>query len=182
MSDLESVRSRFPADLGDVSWEAALPSLLVAKLEASRTYFERTTSVLTAEHQGFRPAEGTYTVAQQVAHTACTVDWFTTGTFSPRGFDLEFDAVERWVARQDSLAAARRLLHEAFGRAIECFGTTDTAQILAPIAPGPVLGGKPRWLAVPGIEEHTAHHRGSLAVYARLLGLRPPVPYLEAEA
>jgi uncharacterized damage-inducible protein DinB len=42
------------------------------------------------------------------------------------------------------------------------------------------MGGEPRLAIVGAICEHTAHHRGALAVYARLLGYAPPIPYGEA--
>jgi uncharacterized damage-inducible protein DinB len=153
---------------------------LVEQLEASRAFFERTTSVLTDEHEGFRPREEMYTVAQQVAHVAATVDWLTAGAFSPGGFDLDFEAQARRLADQTSLAAARRQLAQSYDRAIERFGSRTEEELLRPLPDGPVMGGKPRRAAVSGIEEHTAHHRGSLAVYARLLGLVPPAPYSAA--
>ena len=40
----------------------------------------------------FRPHEGMMTVAQQVAHTAQTLDWFIEGASRPQGFDLDFEA------------------------------------------------------------------------------------------
>jgi len=39
------------------------------------------------------------------------------------------------------------------------------------------MAGEPRAAIIAAIAEHTAHHRGSLAVYARLLGYVPPIPY-----
>jgi len=37
--------------------------------------------------------------------------------------------------------------------------------------------GAPRAAVVSGIADHTAHHRGALSVYARLIGKEPPMPY-----
>ncbi len=48
---------------------------------------------------------------------------------------------------------------------------------MVPLPEGPVMGGAPRMAIISAIEEHTAHHRGALSVYSRLLGLGPPVPY-----
>ena len=45
-----------------------------------------------------------------------------------------------------------------------------------PIA-GPIMGGFPRTSIVGGIEEHTSHHRGALAVYQRLLYKVLEMPY-----
>ena len=41
----------------------------------------------------------------------------------------------------------------------------------------PILGARPRYYLVSAITDHTAHHRGVLAVYARLLGRTPDMPY-----
>jgi len=48
-----------------------------------------------------------------------------------------------------------------------------------PLAPGPIMGGAPRLAVFSAIAEHTAHHRGALSVYSRLLGKVPPMPYGE---
>jgi uncharacterized damage-inducible protein DinB len=40
------------------------------------------------------------------------------------------------------------------------------------------MGGLPRQCIVGAISDHTAHHRGALGVYARLLGRVPAMPYL----
>ena len=47
---------------------------------------------------------------------------------------------------------------------------------MAPIT-GEIMTGAPKMSVVGGIVDHTAHHRGALAVYARLLGKEPKMPY-----
>jgi uncharacterized damage-inducible protein DinB len=39
------------------------------------------------------------------------------------------------------------------------------------------MGGMPRESIIGGIVDHTAHHRGALSVYARLVGREPAMPY-----
>ena len=46
-------------------------------------------------------------------------------------------------------------------------------ELVAPIPEGQVMGGAPKMAVVGALADHTAHHRGSLAVYARLLGKTP---------
>jgi uncharacterized damage-inducible protein DinB len=65
------------------------------------------------------------------------------------------------------------MLDAAFQRAFEFCGT-DLSRLLRP---GPVMGGQPIGNIVWGMVEHTAHHRGALSVYTRLLGKTPPMPY-----
>jgi uncharacterized damage-inducible protein DinB len=43
------------------------------------------------------------------------------------------------------------------------------------------MGGLPRCTILNALTDHTAHHRGALSVYARLLGLVPPMPYMDTE-
>ena len=40
------------------------------------------------------------------------------------------------------------------------------------------MGGQPVSDVFWGLVDHTAHHRGALTVYARLLGKVPPMPYM----
>ena len=49
------------------------------QIRASKKFFERSTRVLDEADSEFRPKEGMMTVAQQVAHTAQTLDWFIEG-------------------------------------------------------------------------------------------------------
>jgi uncharacterized damage-inducible protein DinB len=41
------------------------------------------------------------------------------------------------------------------------------------------MGGEPISSIVGAISDHTAHHRGALTVYSRLLGKTPLMPYVE---
>ena len=55
----------------------------------------------------------------------------------------------------------------------------SNAELTAPIADGPIMGGAPRMAIISAITDHTAHHRGALTVYARVSGLVPPMPYMD---
>ncbi len=58
--------------------------------------------------------------------------------------------------------------------------TSKTDQrMLAKLPPGPIMDRAPVLAVFEGITDHTAHHRGSLAVYARLLGKEPKMPYAD---
>lgn len=151
---------------------------LVAELRSMEAFFNTSTSCLTEADSDFAPAEGTWTVAQQVAHAARTIDWFVEGAFRPEGFDMDFDRHVEESSRVRSLQAARAWLEAAFARAREAFGTKSDAELSQPLPAGPVMGGVPRWDVVSAIGDHTAHHRGALTVYSRLLGKVPAMPYM----
>jgi uncharacterized damage-inducible protein DinB len=146
-------------------------------LESQRSFFLKTIACFDEADSGFTPAEGMLTVAQQVAHTAHSVDWFVDGAFSPTGFDCDWEAQAPLYMAVGSLAEAVAWLNRAYDAAIARFGAATPEELAAPIAPNEVMGG-PRFIVPAGMADHTAHHRGSLAVYARLLGKVPAMPYM----
>jgi uncharacterized damage-inducible protein DinB len=147
------------------------------QLVASQDFFERSTRVLDEADSGFRPREGMMTVAQQVAHTAQTLDWFIEGASRPEGFDLDFEKHVKALDAVTSLAAARQMLEAAYANAIRFLRSRSSEDLSQPLPHGPVMGGQPISDIVWSMVEHTAHHRGALTVYSRLLGKVPPMPY-----
>jgi uncharacterized damage-inducible protein DinB len=117
------------------------------------------------------------TVAQQVAHTAQTLDWFIEGISRPEGFDLDFEKHAKDLEALTSLAAARRKLEAAYANGIQYLRSRTPEQLSQPIAAGPIMGGQPVSDVVWAMIDHTAHHRGALTVYSRALGKVPPMPY-----
>jgi uncharacterized damage-inducible protein DinB len=153
------------------------PYDIAGQLLASKEFFNRSTSVLTEADSGFRPQEGMMTVAQQVAHTAQTLDWFIEGVSRPEGFDLDFEKHAAAAAAVTSLAAARAWLEKAYENAIRFLRAKKPEDLARPLPAGPVMGGQPMSDIVWSMVEHTAHHRGALTVYSRMLGKVPPMPY-----
>ena len=144
---------------------------------ASRDFFDRSTRVLDESDSQFRPREGMMTVAQQVAHTAQTIEWFLDGATRPEGFDLDFAAHGKALAESRSLHEARHRLDMAFIHAVDFLRGKTPEELARPLPPGPVMGGRPVHEIIGAMVEHTAHHRGALTVYSRLLGKVPPMPY-----
>ncbi|HXK59555.1 MAG TPA: DinB family protein [Acidobacteriota bacterium] len=154
------------------------PEEIKAALEAMREYFNRSTRPLQEEHSTFAPREGLYTVAGQVAHVAQTVEWFAEAAFGDN-WRMEFEAMDKEVRDVTSLAAARAWFEKAVDAAI-CVAQSHTQEEWASrFPPNPIVGEVPRYTVVGAITEHTAHHRGALTVYQRLLGLTPPMPYAD---
>ena len=56
-----------------------------SQLASSKEFFERSTRVLEEADSQFKPNDNMMTVAQQVAHTAITLDWFVEGASRPEG-------------------------------------------------------------------------------------------------
>jgi len=154
-----------------------MSSDFAGQLLASKNFFERSTSVLDEADSQFRPHDGMMTVAQQVAHTAQTLDWFVQGASRPEGFDLDFEKIARELETVTSLAAARKALDAAYANAIAFVRSRSAGQLAAPLPAGPVMGGQPVSDIVWAMVEHSAHHRGALTVYSRARGRVPPMPY-----
>jgi len=152
--------------------ESFLPAL-----ENQRAFFRKTVSCLEEADAGFRPAEGMLSVKRHIAHAAQTVDWFVAGAFASTGLsqDWENQAVKEEAV--GSLAEALEWFDAAYARAAAAVRAHSWEEWQAPIA-GEIMGGAPRAAIFSGMADHTAHHRGSLAVYARLLGKTPEMPYM----
>ena len=69
-------------------------------------------------------------------------------------------------------------MEEEIATAIAKLEVLSDSELLAPID-GPIMKGAPKMNIIGAIVDHTAHHRGALSVYARLLGKTPQMPYSE---
>ena len=143
----------------------------------SKDYFLRSTRVLEEADSEYRPQPGMMTAAQQVAHTAQTLDWFVEGATRPEGFDLDFAAHAKTLEAVKSLTVARTMLEASYTHAIAFLKAATPEQLAQPMPEGPVMGGEPVSAIVWAMIEHTAHHRGALTVYSRGLGKVPVMPY-----
>lgn len=115
--------------------------------------------------------------AQQVAHAARVIDWFIEGAFRAEGFDMHFEEQIKQVMVVDSLEAARAWFENTVARATVVLSAQSDADLMTPLPEGQVMGGMSRIAIVTAIVDHTAHHRGALAVYARLNHIVPLDPY-----
>jgi len=152
---------------------------LLITLSNAEEFFERSTRVLTEADSGFKPTPDMMTSAQQVAHTAQTIDWFVEGASRPEGFDLDFEKHMTAIAETTSLASARDWLGKSFATARKWVESKTDEELMQPLPPGPVMGGAPVMSVISAIQDHSAHHRGALTVYSRVLGKTPIMPYGE---
>ena len=149
---------------------------LVSQLESTKKFFRTTLSVFESDNAGFAPYPELYTVAGHVAHVADATEWFTEGAFGD-GWDMDFDASIAKAKAVTSLEQANEWLDRSFTNAIAIVGAASDETLFEPIPDTRIMGGAPRLAVVSSIVDHTAHHRGSLAVYARLIGKEPLMPY-----
>lgn len=148
----------------------------VAALHNMKAFFDKTTSCFEEKDSGFAPNPEMFTVAQHVAHTAQTVDWFVEGVFG-RGFNMDFATHLREVREVTSLKDARAWWDRSMKTTTDLLRSKTKEELAQPLPKDGIMGGAPRHSIVSGLVDHTGHHRGALAVYARLVGKVPPMPY-----
>ncbi|MEX2672747.1 MAG: DinB family protein [Phycisphaeraceae bacterium] len=149
---------------------------LIGELKATRQFFLKTLSSFEQRDSTYQPMDGVYSVAGHVHHVADTVNWFVEAAFG-KGWNLDFEASIARSKQAMSLKDEKKHVDEAFARAEQAIGGANETELDEAIPDQALMPGTPRAGIVGGIVDHTAHHRGALAVYARLLGKEPPVPY-----
>jgi len=154
------------------------PEEIVIQLQNTRDFFNRSTRLLQEEHSAFVPKEGLYTVAGQVAHVAQTIDWFFNSAFGA-DWNTDWEGLDKEVRAVTSLAQARERFEQSIARATEVARGHRAEEWATPFPPNPIMGEIPRHAIVSAVLDHTAHHRGALTVYQRLLGITPPMPYMD---
>lgn len=148
----------------------------VQELAMSLKFFKTATSCFTEEDAAFSPQPELYTVAGHIAHVGDTVSWFVEGAFGA-GWSMDFEKHIAEAKQATSLAEANTKLEDAFAKVSKVIGAASDEELFAPIPDKTIMDGAPRMAIVSAITDHTAHHRGSLAVYARLVGKEPSMPY-----
>ena len=154
------------------------PEEIKLQLNMIREYFNRSTRPLAEEHSNFAAKEGLLTVAGHVAHCAQTIEWFFDSAFAPE-WNMDWEAMEKDVRAVTSLKEARSWFERSIRRATEITEAHTAAEWQSPFQPNPIMGEIPRHSILSAVLDHTAHHRGALTVYQRLLGLTPLMPYME---
>jgi len=150
----------------------------LATVAATRKFFDRTTRCLEESDSTFHAHAATMSAAAHVAHTAQVVDWFRAGAFDGV-WNMDFPTQQAETERVASLAEARRWLDAAWDRLTARLEQSSEDELHAAMPDNPILGTRARFHAVAAIVDHTGHHRGALAVYARLAGRTPEMPYAE---
>ncbi|MEO8277080.1 MAG: DinB family protein [Thermoanaerobaculia bacterium] len=156
----------------------SLTNEALQQIDDTRTYFDRTTRCLDEKDSNFRATPDTMTVAQQVAHAAQTLDWFREGAFDDH-WDMDFETATAATTQVTSLDEARLWMSNAWERLRSRVAASNDVELGGSMADNPILGTRRRYHVVDAIVDHCGHHRGALAVYARLAGKVPAMPYMD---
>ena len=150
---------------------------LARQIQTAKKFFDTSTACLDESDSQFAPRPEMFTTAQHVAHVAQGIDILVEGAFSPQGFDTDVEAQRAEVLKVTSLVEARAWLDRAVKNAVQVVNSENSEELMEPLPKDGFLGGAPRMIVVEWMVEHAAHHRGALAVYARLRDKVPAVAY-----
>ncbi|MCY1021602.1 DinB family protein [Pyxidicoccus sp. MSG2] len=195
-------------DTSQTAESPAQPHPFVRKLRMHREFFHRTLECFRDEDASSRVTPAAMTAAGQVLHAAAAIEFFLSGLFgvfegwSPmsqrqpgfvdmswtEGANIGLEERNTSPEVQEagrSLKKAAELFDRSMDSASALFGARTMEELVqVPLPPTPIF---PPWFTAAHVFEimidHTAHHRGALAQYARGLGLEPKIPYFDmAEA
>ncbi len=177
-----------------------------------RDFFLRATAVFAEHDADYRPAAGMLSVVEHIHHATAALELFVsqyfcrfvqTKSIEHRSFrlgrswlsaqpelgfaDLSWTdkaAAYQASSERETLTQALAALSQTLEYTATLFARLDLAQLQQPLGDNPVM---PAYFTGFDVAEfmfdHTAHHRGALAQYARLLGHDPKIPYFDmAEA
>ena len=130
------------------------------------------------EKYSYRAAPDTMSVAEMLAHLACTPHWAQECHFVEKRSSVTMDDFGKWMgalaARSKAMTTKQQIVDtlkndgESFAKQIEAM---SDAQLGEPVtAPN---GSKSRFEMLLGIKEHEMHHRAQLFLIERMIGIVP---------
>ena len=119
----------------------------------------------------WRPAPGSFTLGQQLAHVAQTEDYYTGGLFGGGAWRQELLRFDAAPAGRDALRAHFVEVRARFAAHLDALTDTALGETRdAPHAPQPLTLRWWLWFLL----EHEIHHKAQAAVYLRMLGREAP--------
>ncbi len=177
------------------------------RIRAHKQFFRRTLQAFEEQDAAFQPRPEMLSVAGHIHHVIAGLELFLAGVFPAMerfqgrewrsrrgegqtwlGLGPGFTSME-WtkVSNEDlsgadggeaPLAFALRAFEETMDLAAELYGQLSRQELLMMLPENPIQLRTPQE-ALEIMLDHTAHHRGALAQYARLLDREPKIPYFE---
>ena len=181
----------------------------VRKIRYQREFFQRSLSCFTDEDSFFQPTAKSLTLIGQVIHVTMAIEYFLCGMFGPFvGYGpmsrLELGFVDMiWTRHSDtdinptdfnpehmsiellsamgSLSQAMELFGKTMDRAAAMFASKTPLAIATQQLPPNAIFDPEATLGdtLEMMNDHTAHHRGAIVMYGRLLGRSPKLPYFD---
>jgi uncharacterized damage-inducible protein DinB len=149
----------------------------VKLIKTERHYLQNILKDFRPEHGHFKPTEEMRTVGQQIKHITLTTKFYYETVFGS-GFTMSFQEYKEEMKKLIGLEDAIKDLDEIHNKAVSLVEDKTEEEMKAPLpSNNPMLGeGTLENVIIRNID-HTAHHRGALTVYLRLLGIKPEIIY-----
>src|SRR5712671_6755432 len=112
-------------------------------IRTAKKFFDTGTKCFDEADSTFAPKPEMFTVAQQIAHAAQTIEWFVDGAFNSAGMTVDFEAMEKGLRKVTSLIDARAWMDRACKKAVDAVAAHSKAEFDQPIA-GTIMAGEPR--------------------------------------
>lgn len=188
--------------------ESAEPpvSMAAGRLNIHREFFRRTTASFRSEEGSFQPRPDMLSVNGQILHVTAAIELFLSGLFvafdrfkGSRWVSFRGEG-ESWIGLDGGFAdmgwteqaslehesddgakpleAALTAFDETMSIAAAVFSQLTPEEMTSALPPNPLDLRTPQHV-LEILLDHTAHHRGALAQYARLLGHDPSIPYFD---
>lgn len=145
-------------------------------IRKQQKFFNKVVGQFKPDNAEFRPLPEMYSVVEQIRHTGLTVHWFIEGAYGA-GFNMDFEGFEKAVRQPCTFAEAAAGFDKACDDAVAIIEAGADDALLQPLPENPIFGPVPRVTVLGALSDHTAHHRGSLSVYLRLVGITPRMVY-----
>src|SRR4030042_6491209 len=149
---------------------------ILKELIGMEHFFLNTIECFTEEDSKFAPTGNNLTVAEQIAHAAQTIEWFASAVFITGIFDMDFEKFDADVKKVKTVSEAKAWFKDAIDKTKKAVASLNNDELNALLPDNPILGMVPKRTVIGSMVDHTAHHRGALAVYARLQGKTPKMP------
>jgi len=150
---------------------------IVRRVEEARHNFLRVVEPLDESNSSYCPTPDMWTAAEQVFHAGSGINWFREGIFGA-GFAEAHEAHAKDESEAKSLKHAVDHFNGAMDLLIDALNKVDDSVFKEPVPEDAPINGK-KGDVISNILDHTAHHRGALQTYVRLLGKTPNSPYLQ---
>lgn len=138
------------------------------KLQSAEDHLLKVLDLASEGDGDFKPAEGMLSLSHKVAYIAQSNEWFLEGMFGR--FSEDFEAMDQKVSKVGSLKSARSWLKDSFAAFHHKLRDCEDELLRERLAPGPIMGGVPRYIVVGALADNCAHHRGVVATYLNILG------------
>lgn len=149
--------------------------------ESFRTVRKNTIQVaedIPEDQYGFRAAPDTMSVADMLAHLACTPHWAEQCHFVEKKTSVTSEDFGKWMGEigekskaltsKAAIVDALKSDGEQFARRLDAMTEAELGELVA--IP---MGNRSRFEALQGVKEHEMHHRAQLFLIERMIGIVP---------